>query len=77
MPKAQPDHYYGFGPQSGVCVRCGIIRRPVRHANGQPKTNAAEWSSDGGVTWSRQHTACPGLQPKGTIRPKPDVRARS
>lgn len=58
--KAQPDHYYGFGPRANICMRCGIIRRQRLHPNGQAKTQKPEWSSDGGDTWSGQHTACPG-----------------
>jgi hypothetical protein len=69
MPKAQPDHYYGFGVNSNVCFRCGILRRQRRHPDGQAKTSRPEWSSDG-VTWTMQHAACTGIivRPKGGKR---------
>jgi hypothetical protein len=61
MPKAQPDHWYGsfaHGVDGNTCIRCGVLRRPVRHPNGTA-TSFTEWSADGGKTWTRRHTACP------------------
>ena len=60
MPKVQPDHWYGYSEKAHTCVHCGTLRRPILHPNGRPKTNVAEWSPDGGKTWTRQHYACAG-----------------
>ncbi len=58
MPKAQPDHWYGYGANGDTCQRCGMKRRPVLHPNGRP-SSFVEWSADEGKTWTRNHTACP------------------
>lgn len=63
MPKAQPDHYYGFGKNSNICVRCGVIRRAVLGWDKRPR-DQGEWSHDDGKTWTMRHSACPGYGSK-------------